>query len=74
VKVTTPHNITIMRWIFSFLLLVATAVVQAVSSSGNKLLVVLEELADKSKYSRYLSNLEGMYALFDISGLSIGLL
>lgn len=48
-----------MRWILSFLLLGLLAVVQAVSSSGNKLLVVLEELAEKSKYSKYLGDLEG---------------
>jgi hypothetical protein len=48
-----------MRWILSFLLLGLLAVVQAASSSGNKLLVVLEELAEKSKYSKYLGDLEG---------------
>lgn len=32
---------------------------QAVSSAGNKLLVVIEELAEKSKYSKYLGDLEG---------------
>lgn len=48
-----------MRWLLSFLLLGLLAVVQAVSSSGNKLLVVLEELADKSKYSKYFGDLEG---------------
>jgi oligosaccharyltransferase complex subunit beta len=48
-----------MRWIISFLLLGLLAVVQAVSSSGNKLLVVLEDLAEKSKYSKYLGDLEG---------------
>ncbi|TVY81690.1 Dolichyl-diphosphooligosaccharide--protein glycosyltransferase subunit wbp1 [Lachnellula suecica] len=47
-----------MRWILSFLLLGLLAVVQAASSSGNKLLVVLEELAEKSKYSKYLGDLE----------------
>ncbi len=49
-----------MRWLLSFLLLGLLSVVQAVSSSGNKLLVVLEELADKSKYSKYLADLEGV--------------
>ncbi|CAG8974985.1 hypothetical protein HYALB_00011169 [Hymenoscyphus albidus] len=47
-----------MRWILSFLLLAFLATVQAVSSAGYKLLVVLEELADKSKYSKYLGDLE----------------
>lgn len=32
---------------------------QAASSSGDKLLVVIEELAEKSKYSKYLGDLEG---------------
>ncbi|TVY36104.1 Dolichyl-diphosphooligosaccharide--protein glycosyltransferase subunit [Lachnellula occidentalis] len=48
-----------MRWILSFLLLGLLAVVQAASSSGDKLLVVIEELAEKSKYSTYLGDLEG---------------
>ena len=52
-----------MRWIFSVLLLGIAAVVQAVSSSGNKLMVVLEELADKAKYSKYFGDLEGEYSL-----------
>lgn len=49
-----------MRWLLSFLLLALGSVVSALSSSGNKLLVVLEELAEKSKYSKYLGDLEGM--------------
>jgi len=49
-----------MRWLFSFLLLGLLAAVEAVSSSGNQLLVVLEELADKTKYSKYFGDLEGM--------------
>jgi len=50
-----------MRWLLSFLLLGLFSVVHAVSSSGNKLLVVLEELADKAKYSKYLADLESAY-------------
>jgi len=49
-----------MRWLLSFLLLGLVAIVQAISSSGNRVLVVLEELAEKSKYSKYLGDLEGM--------------
>jgi oligosaccharyltransferase complex subunit beta len=49
-----------MRWLLSFLLLGLLSVVQAASSSGNKLLIVLEELAEKSKYSKYIADLEGM--------------
>ena len=52
------HNET-MRWLLSFLFLGLLSVVQALSSSGNRLLVVLEELAEKSKYSKYLGDLEG---------------
>jgi len=54
-----------MRWLLSFLLLGLLSVVHAVSSSGNKLLVVLEELADKAKYSKYLADLESAYLLGD---------
>ena len=50
-----------MRWLLSILLLGILAIVQAASSSGNTLLVVLEELADKSKYSKYFKDLEGLY-------------
>ncbi len=53
-----------MRWLLSLFLFGFLAVVQAASSSGSKLLVVLEELADKSKYSKYLGDLEGTAALF----------
>jgi hypothetical protein len=52
---------TKMRWLLSFLLLGLLSVVHAVSSNGNKLLVVLEELADKAKYSKYLADLESVY-------------
>lgn len=51
---------TTMRWLLSFLLLGLLSVVQALSSSGSNLLVILEELAEKSKYSKYLADLEGM--------------
>jgi oligosaccharyltransferase complex subunit beta len=48
-----------MRWLLSLLLLGLAALTQAVSSSGEKLLVILEELADKPKYSKYFADLEG---------------
>ncbi|RFU32416.1 hypothetical protein B7463_g3944, partial [Scytalidium lignicola] len=47
-----------MKWIFSFLLLGLLNLAEAASSSGNRLLVVLEELADKAKYSKYFGDLE----------------
>lgn len=49
-----------MRWIFSFLLLGLLNLVQAASSSGNRLLVILEDAADKAKYSKYFGDLQGM--------------
>lgn len=48
-----------MRSFLSFALLGLAAVVQAISSSGEKLLVILEETADKPKYSKYFGDLEG---------------
>ena len=60
-----------MRWLFSFLLLGLLSVVQAGSSSGNRLLVVLDELADKAKYSKYIGDLEGKELLL-VSGLNHG--
>jgi hypothetical protein len=48
-----------MRWFLSFLLLGLFAAVNAVSSSSNRLLVVLEELGEKEKYSKFLGDLEG---------------
>ncbi|KAK6594583.1 dolichyl-diphosphooligosaccharide-protein glycosyltransferase 48kD subunit [Botrytis cinerea] len=47
-----------MRWILSFLLLGLLSAVSALSAGGNKLLVVLEELSEKSKYSKYFGDLE----------------
>ena len=48
-----------MRWFLSLLLLGLVAAVNALSSSGNRLLVVLEELGEKEKYSKFLGDLEG---------------
>ncbi|KAI0395610.1 Dolichyl-diphosphooligosaccharide--protein glycosyltransferase subunit WBP1 [Xylariaceae sp. FL0594] len=48
-----------MRSLVSFLLLLLVAVVQAISSSGDRLLVILEDVGDKAKYSKFLSDLEG---------------
>jgi oligosaccharyltransferase complex subunit beta len=49
-----------MRYLFSFLLLGLLSVVQALSASGNKLLVILEDVAEKTKYSKYIKDLEGL--------------
>ncbi|KAF2807227.1 Dolichyl-diphosphooligosaccharide-protein glycosyltransferase 48kDa subunit [Mytilinidion resinicola] len=48
-----------MRWLFSFLVLALLGAVQALSSSGSRLLVVLEELAEKDKYSEFWDDLRG---------------
>lgn len=49
-----------MRWLFSCLLLGALGLVRALSSSGSRLLVVIEEITDKEKYSKFWVDLEGM--------------
>jgi len=47
-----------MRWLFSFLALAFVGLVQALSSSGNRLLVVIDEVGDKNKYSKFWGDLE----------------
>ncbi|KAI1427077.1 Dolichyl-diphosphooligosaccharide--protein glycosyltransferase subunit WBP1 [Xylaria sp. FL1777] len=55
-----------MRSLVSFLLLALVAAVQAISSSGgNRLLVILEDIAEKDGYTSFLGDLEGRG--FDIS-------
>lgn len=50
-----------MRSLVSFLVLLLVAAVQAISSSGgNRLLVILEDVAEKDGYSKFLGDLEGM--------------
>jgi len=49
-----------MRWNLSFLLLGLLSLTRALSSSGNRLLVVIEEAAEKDKYSQFWGDLEGM--------------
>lgn len=50
-----------MRSIVSFLLLVLAATVQAISSDGgSRLLVILEDVAEKDGYSKFIGDLEGM--------------
>lgn len=55
---TIIHND--MRWLLSFLVLALLGLVQAFSSSGNRLLVVIEEVAEKAKYSTFWGDLEGL--------------
>lgn len=49
----------IMRWLLSFLVLAIVATVRAASFTGNRLLVVLDEQADREKYSVFLEDLAG---------------
>ena len=49
-----------MRYFLSLLLFGLVSLVQAVSISGNRLLVVIEEAAEKVKYSTFWKDLEGM--------------
>lgn len=47
-----------MRWLFSSLLLTLLGTVQALSSTGNRLLVVIEDVAGKDIYSQFWKDLE----------------
>lgn len=48
-----------MRWLFSLLLLALLGAVQALSYTGGRLLVVLEEQSEREKYSVFLEDLAG---------------
>lgn len=52
-----------MRWLLSLLLLAIAAVASAKSFTGNRLLVVLEEQAEREKYSVFLEDLAGKCSL-----------
>jgi hypothetical protein len=62
-KIHYSHHEIRMRWFLSFLVLALLGVVQALSSSGSRLLVVIEELAEKDKYSKFWDDLTGAYLL-----------
>lgn len=48
-----------MRSLFSFFFAsVLTAVASAVSTSGNRLLAILDDVDDKANYSKFLGDLE----------------
>ncbi|PSK42540.1 hypothetical protein B9Z65_4454 [Elsinoe australis] len=47
-----------MRWLLSFLLFAFASSVQALSTTGNRLLVVVDNIADKDKYSQFWKDLE----------------
>jgi hypothetical protein len=48
-----------MRWLLGLLLLGCLSLVRGLSSSGDRLLVVIEEAAEQSKYSLLWSDLKG---------------
>ncbi|KAK3905724.1 Oligosaccharyltransferase 48 kDa subunit beta-domain-containing protein [Staphylotrichum tortipilum] len=48
-----------MRSLLSLCVFVLAGVVSAISTSGNRLLVVLDDVADKEGYSQFLGDLEG---------------
>jgi oligosaccharyltransferase complex subunit beta len=50
-----------MRLFLSFLVLAFLGLVQALSSSGSRLVVVLEEAADKALFSKFWADLEGAF-------------
>lgn len=52
-----PSSARTMRWLFSLLLLGLLGLAQALSYTGNRLLVVLEEAAEKDKYSTFWADL-----------------
>lgn len=53
------RNYSKMRWCLALLLCCFLAAVNALSSSGSRLLVVLDESTEKSAYSTLWSDLEG---------------
>ena len=58
-------NIYSMNWLQRLLscLLVLAGLGHAISSTGNRLLVVIEEAAEKVKYSKFWGDLEGEHAM-----------
>jgi oligosaccharyltransferase complex subunit beta len=58
----------IMKWPLSFLVLAIAAVVRAASFTGNRLLVVLDEQAEREKYSVFLEDLAGKCNYFHTQG------
>lgn len=53
-----------MRLLVSFCALALLGLVHALSSAGNRLLVVIEEAGDREKYSQFWGDLEGMLPFF----------
>lgn len=49
-----------MRSLFSVFVFLFAAAVSALSTSGNRLLVILDDVADKGNYSKFLGDLESV--------------
>ena len=49
-----------MRSLPSFLVLLLATIAYAASATGDRLLVILEDVAQKADYSKFLGDLEGM--------------
>ncbi len=49
-----------MKSLISFVVLLFAALVHAIRSGGDRLLVVLEDVAEKDGYSKFLGDLEGV--------------
>lgn len=60
-----------MRSFLSFLLLLWLGIAQAISHSGNRLLVVLEDMKEKDNYSIFFSDLESRQPLSSTIFLSV---
>lgn len=59
-----------MRTILSFVVLLFASVVAALSTTGNRLLVVLEDVAEKAAYGTFLGDLKGKG--FELHDLNVG--
>lgn len=57
------HSEIEMRWLFVTLLLGLLSLVQALSSTGSRLLAITEDAAEKDKYSKLWADLEGKYGI-----------
>lgn len=53
-----------MKSVVSVLLVLLAAVAQAISSGGERLLVILDDVADKTGYSKFLGDLESILPPF----------
>ena len=51
-----------MKSLFTLLVLLLAAVVRAVSSTGSRLLVILDDVTDKADYSTFFGDLSSMLA------------